>query len=332
MYLNCQKDLKNGLGSDAMAGYMIKSLSSELKRNYPVFKQSIEAIYLYYSLHENMLSILSGYRDYDISHSIMKALLEIFHIEYAKMPSKHKVLANNVNIIYNESLLVSENLIKQLKDTFPSSDFKDLKYIPYLSLADKLNCYKLIINKVMKTPSKPSILNYAQGSDYQFTFAKTGKLISLFFHFIILYEKIFCNNNNINSKPVNNKDVFITEFFMFLSHFTFAYTTDFTSQEDDSRAKHFIANNLAQAEKHLEKGILNIAKVVSSSIVASNSMDNDLVIQLAAIRQKEYFSLSQNLESRVTSYILWLSYVEILSGSTEIVELLNKIQSMLASK
>ena len=77
---------------------------------------------------------------------------------------------------------------------------------------------------------------------------------------------------------------------------------------------------------------MNIAKILSSSIVASNEMDNDLVIQLAAIRQKEYFSLSQNIESRVTSYILWLSYVEILSGDTETVELLNKIQSMLASR
>lgn len=315
-----------------MPNYNIKGLSSELKRNYPVFKQSIEAVYLYYSLHENMLSILSGYRDYDISHSMMKALLEIFDIEYEKQPSKHKALANCVNIIFNESLIVSENLIKQLKDTFPSSDFKDLKYIPHLSLADKLNCYKLIINKVMKTPSKPSIINYNHGSNYKFDFARMGKIISLFYNFIILYEKIFTEKNNINSKPVNNKDVFITEFFMFLSHFTFAYMTDYTSESDDERAKNFILNNLEKAEKHLEKGILSIAKILSSSIVASNNMDNDLVIQLAAIRQKEYFSLAQNIEARVTSYILWLSYVEIINGSTEIVELLNKIQSMLASK
>lgn len=315
-----------------MTNYNIKGLSSELKRNYPVFKQSIEAVYLYYSLHENMLSILSGYRDYDISHSMMKALLEIFDIEYEKQPSKHKALANCVNIIFNESLIVSENLIKQLKDTFPSSDFKDLKYIPHLSLADKLNCYKLIINKVMKTPSKPSIINYNHGSNYKFDFARMGKIISLFYNFIILYEKIFTEKNNINSKPVNNKDVFITEFFMFLSHFTFAYMTDYTSESDDERAKNFILNNLEKAEKHLEKGISSIAKILSSSIVASNNMDNDLVIQLAAIRQKEYFSLAQNIEARVTSYILWLSYVEIINGSTEIVELLNKIQSMLASK
>lgn len=315
-----------------MPNYNIKGLSSELKRNYPVFKQSIEAVYLYYSLHENMLSILSGYRDYDISHSMMKALLEIFDIEYEKQPSKHKALANCVNIIFNESLIVSENLIKQLKDTFPSSDFKDLKYIPHLSLADKLNCYKLIINKVMKTPSKPSIINYNHGSNYKFNFARMGKIISLFYNFIILYEKIFMEANNINSKPVNNKDVFITEFFMFLSHFTFAYMTDYTSESDDERAKNFILNNLEKAEKHLEKGILSIAKILSSSIVASNNMDNDLVIQLAAIRQKEYFSLAQNIEARVTSYILWLSYVEIINGNMEIVELLNKIQSMLASK
>lgn len=315
-----------------MPNYNIKGLSSELKRNYPVFKQSIEAVYLYYSLHENMHSILSGYRDYDISHSMMKALLEIFDIEYEKQPSKHKALANCVNIIFNESLIVSENLIKQLKDTFPSSDFKDLKYIPHLSLADKLNCYKLIINKVMKTPSKPSIINYNHGSNYKFDFARMGKIISLFYNFIILYEKIFTEKNNINSKPVNNKDVFITEFFMFLSHFTFAYMTDYTSESDDERAKNFILNNLEKAEKHLEKGILSIAKILSSSIVASNNMDNDLVIQLAAIRQKEYFSLAQNIEARVTSYILWLSYVEIINGNMEIVELLNKIQSMLASK
>lgn len=315
-----------------MTNYNIKGLSSELKRNYPVFKQSIEAVYLYYSLHENMLSILSGYRDYDISHGVMKALLEIFDIEYEKQPSKHKALANCVNIIFNESLIVSENLIKQLKDTFPSSDFKDLKYIPHLSLADKLNCYKLIINKVMKTPSKPSIVNYSESSNYKFNFARMGKIISLFYNFIILYEKIFTEKNNINSKPVNNKDVFITEFFMFLSHFTFAYMTDYTSESDDERAKNFILNNLEKAEKHLEKGISSIAKILSSSIVASNNMDNDLVIQLAAIRQKEYFSLAQNIEARVTSYILWLSYVEIINGSTEIVELLNKIQSMLASK
>ena len=184
----------------------------------------------------------------------------------------------------------------------------------------------------MKTPSKPSIVNYSESSNYKFNFARMGKIISLFYNFIILYEKIFTEKNNINSKPVNNKDVFITEFFMFLSHFTFAYMTDYTSESDDERAKNFILNNLEKAEKHLEKGISSIAKILSSSIVASNNMDNDLVIQLAAIRQKEYFSLAQNIEARVTSYILWLSYVEIINGSTEIVELLNKIQSMLASK
>ena len=144
----------NGFGSDIMAGYIIKNLSSEIKRNYPFFKQAMETVYLYYSLHENMLSILSGYRDYDISHSIMKALLETFNIEYEHLPSKHKTLANNLNIIYNESLIVSENLVKQLKDTFPKSDFKDLRYIPQLSLTDQLNCYKLIINKAMKTKDK----------------------------------------------------------------------------------------------------------------------------------------------------------------------------------
>lgn len=323
----------NGLGSDVMAStYTISSISSELKRNYPIFKHSIEAVYLYYSLHENMLSILSGYRDYDVSHSIMKSLLEVFNIEYEKQPSKHKVLERNVKNIYSESLIVSENLVKQLKDTFPSSDFKDLRYIPHLTVADKLNCYKLIINKVMKSPSKPSIVNYSQMSDYKLNFARICKIISLFYNFAVLYEKVFTKNNNINSKPVSNKDVFIVEFFMFLSHFTFAYMTDYTSESDDERAKHFILNNLAKAEKHLEKGILNIAKIVSSSIVASNNMDNDLIIQLAAIRQKEYFSLSQNIESRVTSYILWLSYVEIVSGNMEVVELLNKIQSMLAAK
>ena len=79
-----------------MTNYNIKGLSSELKRNYPVFKQSIEAVYLYYSLHENMLSILSGYRDYDISHSMMKALLEIFDIEYEKQPSKRSNRTNNI--------------------------------------------------------------------------------------------------------------------------------------------------------------------------------------------------------------------------------------------
>lgn len=322
----------NGYGSDNMAGYVIKNLSSELKRNYPFFKQAMETVYLYYSLHENMLSILSGYRDYDISHSIMKALLETFNIEYEHLPSKHKTLANNLDIIYNESLIVSENLVKQLKDTFPKSDFKDLRYIPQLSLTDQLNCYKLIINKAMKTPSKPNIVNYNKMSNYPYDFARVSKHISLFYHFIILYEKIFTQTGSVNIKPVNNKDIFITEFFMFLSHFTFAYMTDYISEDDDERARNFIANNLGKAEKHLEKGILNIAKILSSSIVASNEMDNDLVIQLAAIRQKEYFSLSQNIESRVTSYILWLSYVEILSGDTETVELLNKIQSMLASR
>ena len=34
----------NGYGSDNMAGYVIKNLSSELKRNYPFFKQAMENV------------------------------------------------------------------------------------------------------------------------------------------------------------------------------------------------------------------------------------------------------------------------------------------------
>ena len=317
-----------------MTNYNIKGLSSELKRNYPVFKQSIEAVYLYYSLHENMLSILSGYRDYDISHSMMKALLEIFDIEYEKQPSKHKALANCVNIIFNESLIVSENLIKQLKDTFPSSDFKDLKYIPHLSLADKLNCYKLIINKVMKTPSKPSIINYNHGSNYKFDFARMGKIISLFYNFIILYEKIFTEKNNINSKPVNNKDVFITEFFMFLSHFTFAYIVDSeeSNKEYSDNAKNFVLNNLYRAVNHLERGILDILKIIVASVTISKDIESNKLSSLLAIRQEEYFLLSQNTEKRVHSYIIWLSDLNIIKTNKKVNDVIEKIESLLGTK
>lgn len=142
-------------------------------------------------------------------------------------------------------------------------------------------------------------------------------------------------DNKLNLKHVNNKEVFISEFFMFLSHFTFSYMVDrneYSKENLQNNAVHFVLNNLQIAINHLERGILDILKIIVSSVITSNNISKDKLGNLLAIRQEEFFLLSQNTEKRAHSYIIWLKDLEIYKDNKHIQKIIEDICRHLGNK
>ncbi len=146
---------------------------------------------------------------------------------------------------------------------------------------------------------------------------------------------LFIKDNNLGLKHVNNKEVFVSEFFMFLSHFTFSYMVDrkeYSEEKLQNNAIHFVLNNLQRAINHLERGILDILKIIISSVITSKDIDTDKIGQLLAIRQSEFFLLSQDTEKRAHSYIIWLKDLEIYKDNKHIQKIIEDICNNLGSK
>lgn len=70
-----------------------------------------------------------------------------------------------------------------------------------------------------------------------------------------------------------------------------------------------------------------VASVATSKDIESNKFGN-----LLAIRQEEYFLLSQNTEKRVHSYIMWLADLDIIKSNMKIKEIVESIESLLGMK
>lgn len=314
--------------------YNLHAFSNELNDKYPVFLNMVQKTYLYYSYPENILSILSGTREYDIAHNIMNEILNSF---YDSNQNKTIISDNAVlsNITLEYFLQINERLSTLLKKYYDASFFIDLQFYTRLNIEEKLNAHRDIIVKILKTPKTPNINNYNKISSYVYDFHEIANNILLFYYLVKFYEMLFMQDNKLNLKHVNNKEVFISEFFMFLSHFTFSYMVDrneYSKENLQNNAVHFVLNNLQRAINHLERGILDILKIIVSSIITSKDIETDKIGQLLVIRQNEFFLLSQDTEKRAHSYIIWLKDLEIYKDNKHIQKIIEDICSHLGNK
>ncbi len=305
--------------------YNIYTFSKELEDKYPVFLNIMQDTHLYYSYQESLLSIISGTREYDIAHHIMNVLLDSFCSSF-----ENKTIINNTglnNDILDYFLQINDKLIGILQKYYDKSNFNELQYYNRFDIKNKLNLCRKIIVKILKTPKIPNVDSYNKISSYKYDFHEITNHIILFYYLVKLYEALF-TNNNMALKHINNKEVFVSEFFMFLSHFTFAYLVDRKANDingNKNNAVNFILNNLQRAISHLERGILDILKIIVSSLITSKDIDKNKLGSLLAIRQEEYFLLSQNTEKRAHSYIIWLSDLDILKNNYQINSIIENI-------
>lgn len=102
--------------------------------------------------------------------------------------------------------------------------------------------------------------------------------------------------------------------------------------EQHKNAHNFILNNLHRAVTHLERGVLDILKIVVASVATSKDIESNKFGNLLAIRQEEYFLLSQNTEKRVHSYIMWLADLDIIKSNMKIKEIVESIENLLGMK
>ncbi len=314
--------------------YNINTFSNEFDNNYPVFLNMVQKTYLYYSYPESILSILFGTREYNIAHHIMKEILNSFYDNY----QNKTVISNNIglNHITLECFLqINEKLSTLLQKYYDASYFAALKFYNSLNIEVKLNTHRQIIVTILDTPKAPNINNYNKTSSYVYDFHEIANNILLFYYLVKFYEMLFIKDNNLGLKHVNNKEVFVSEFFMFLSHFTFSYMVDrkeYSEEKLQNNAIHFVLNNLQRAINHLERGILDILKIIISSVITSKDIDTDKIGQLLAIRQSEFFLLSQDTEKRAHSYIIWLKDLEIYKDNKHIQKIIEDICNHLGSK
>lgn len=308
--------------------FSVHDFSETLQNKFPVFLDNIEHTYLFYSFQDSLLSIIAGKREYDIAHNIMNVILESFmSSDNNKTFMSDSIKPNNV--LFENALQINEKLIGNLKKYYDESSFKGLEFYSRLNLKQKLNACRKIIADILKTPKIPDINGYNKPASDYYDFNEIKNTVILFYYSVKLYEAVFTVNNNMSLKHINNKDVFISEFFMFLSHFTFAYLIDkqnYGNDEEESKAKSFILNNLQRAVNHLERGALDILKIIVSSILTSNNTNQHKIGSLLEIRQNEYFALSQYAGQRIDAYIDWLMDSNILKSNNHINELMQNIK------
>ena len=262
---------------------------------------------------------------------------EILNSFYGSNQNKTIISDNAVlsNTTLESFLIINEKLIILLKKYYDALYFEDLKFYNRLGIKDKLDTHRNIIVKILKTPKTPNINNYNKISSYVYDFNEIINNILLFYHLVKFYEMLFMKDNKLNLKHVNNKEVFVSEFFMFLSHFTFSYMVDrneYGEEKLQNNAVHFVLNNMQRAINHLERGILDILKIIVSSIITSKDIETDKIGQLLAIRQNEFFLLSQDTEKRAHSYIIWLKDLEIYKDNKHIQKIIEYICSHLGNK
>ena len=114
---------------------------------------------------------------------------------------------------------------------------------------------------------------------------------------------------------------------MFLSHFMFAYIIDDTKIDcsHPSNAVNFVLNNIHRAVNHLERGMLDIAKIIVVSAISSGYIKDDKFLDIITIRQNEYFSLAQSTTERINAYISWIKEIPQFKQHTAIKNLLDAI-------
>ncbi len=286
-----------------MEKYVINSI---LEDNYPQLLQAIKFIYKYYTIPESINTILKGSRDYDGAHIVMNSLLNIFmrEKEYKQIKTEHTEDFKN---IHNCSLNICDVLFKIAGFTtkLPSNHNN-------IDIMSKLINYSKILDKILKGKHKPDLSGYKEINNSYHDYTRDINnyiqellfFMELYYKLLLLFTDIFDINNNLNIKPYNHKRVIIAEFFMFFSHLAFAYLNE---KDAYNNKKSYVVNNLKRALNHLERGALDMVKIIVCSVFNSMKSNNNLLQQeLIDIRVGELMSLSISMKNRIVSYIVWL--------------------------
>lgn len=310
--------------------YDLSLFSNKLDKEYSIFVKLIQDINKYYSFQESLLAIITGKREYDIAHFIMKEVLNCFYLSYENKSIGYKY---DSETLFEYFLTINEKLLASMQKFYESQQFNGLEFYTRLNLEYKLQTCTNIIRTILKTPKTINISKYHKTAHHEYDFPNIINTIILFYYLVQLYELLFSNDIKLNLKHVNNKEVFVSEFLMFLNHFTFAYIVDSeeSNKEYSDNAKNFVLNNLYRAVNHLERGILDILKIIVASVTISKDIESNKLSSLLAIRQEEYFLLSQNTEKRVHSYIIWLSDLNIIKTNKKVNDVIEKIENLLGT-
>ena len=182
-----------------------------------------------------------------------------------------------------------------------------------VGIEQKLKNYANILDEVLKGKRKPNLSDYKEKnnsynnyeSELKYYITELFFFMELYYKLLLLFTDIFDIHNNFNIKPYNHKRVIVAEFFMFFSHLVFAFLNE--QEANDSNKKSYVINNVKRAVNHLERGALDIVKIIVCSVFNSFKPTDNIVQQkIIDIRVDELMSLSMSMKNRIMSYIKWL--------------------------
>lgn len=309
--------------------YKHRQLANTLLK-YPYLNKYLNDVYTYYMLPESILYSISNKKNYKVEYEIMVSLLQLFMEEVEHEQIYIGNSANLINVMYKEALNVSIELTEKLQKIFPEGDYLYLNYIDTLPLKEKLLQYNKIIRNVNKTPKQFVITNYDDiYLEYDFDFTNLRKYIRLFYYTVQLYEHVYysiCEKNiNENFEKYNR---YIEDFYGFLRHLAISIQLDILNVSNKNTL-FFTVFHLNKAERYLEMAVVDIISYLTGFIVENIKIEAELMHQLLAIKQKNFFNISVKSNKRIKDYLIWINYFEFPNNRQNIKDITEKIISIL---
>lgn len=309
--------------------YKHRQLANTLLK-YPYLNKYLQDVYTYYMLPENILYSISNKKNYKVEYEIMVSMLQLFMEEVEHEQIYIGNSANLINIMYKEALNISVELIAKLQKIYPEGDYLSLKLIDTLPLKEKLFQYNKIIRNVNKTPKQFIITSYDDiYLEYNFDFVNLRKYIKLFYYTIQLYEHIFYSICEKDIKENFDKyRKYIDDFYGFLRHLAVSIQIDILniSSKDTS---FFTVFHLNKAERYIEMAVVDIISCLIGFIVENINIEAELIHQLLAIKQKNFFNISVKSNKRIKDYLIWINYFEFQHNQQNIKDITEKLISMI---
>lgn len=309
--------------------YKHRQLANTLLK-YPYLNKYLQDVYTYYMLPENILYSISNKKNYKVEYEIMISMPQLFMEEVEHEQIYIGNSANLINIMYKEALKISVELIAKLQKIYPEGDYLSLKLIDTLPLKEKLFQYNKIIRNVNKTPKQFIITSYDDiYLEYNFDFVNLRKYIKLFYYTIQLYEHIFYSICEKDIKENFDKyRKYIDDFYCFLQHLAVSIQIDILniSNKDTS---FFTVFHLNKAERYIEMAVVDIISCLIGFIVENINIESELIHQLLAIKQKNFFNISVKSNKRIKDYLIWINYFEFQHNKQNIKDITEKLISMI---
>lgn len=310
-------------------GYKHRQLANTLL-HYPYLNKYINDVYTYYMLPENILYILSNKKNYKIEYEIMESLLQLFmsEVEHEKILSGSP--SNIMNIMYKRALEISQELVRKLQKIYPEGDYSFLNNTESMPLKEQLVYYNKVITNINKTPKQFKFKTYDDMHiDYEFDFSKLRKYIKLFYYIVQLYENIYysiCEKEIKDNFGSYNR--YLEYYYKFLTHFIISFKMD-SLIECDNNIIAYTVYHLNRSERYLERAVVSIVKYIIGFIVENIKIENELMHQLLAIKQQNFFDISINTSKRIKDYIIWIQHFEMIYDKKNINYILDKITEII---